>query len=778
MSEDKRAFDGTLHYLALCLLDDAIEGLSMDDPDVFFRVDPETIKNQFGGHMPLKIRPEAKEKRIMRGIKRDPDTGEWVPDPVVGLSYAESLTTLKRVGRACKYIGRVYWYMFRNMDVDLVSAADYSDADKRALYGHNKSSKVADNVYQSKLTTVDVQSLVTNGTALKDAAAPVRGMQWVEDFPFKLSFHGERAVEFDPDLVACLARVKELETSRPQFKSEAALAEACDDGDEEALELREARLEVRRTRKRLTKAQLALEQSEHLDRLVNSALESAGYASATAPTSASTATQPGLSSSTSSNSTGADPALTTPGPVLSHTPRSVHDPFSFSDVSPSLGDGPSAESSYKNWMGLDFGEPSWLNPALSSTALNSSALNSTALNSTGDYDSFLGDTLGYHGAPRTDTTFGNLSWPNFGDTSLIDPALLDGHGSSGLADTSFESSVDIADSLGLGDSSLDDISARDLELYLDDLTSPGGAESSQLQTASQANPDDGEDGQEDPVGAWSPPTPSALATSLRSALSSLPDPYPPSESEVSQLRRELFEKPTLSRGQLAVLMTKAANPTLKGRYPGEEPVNGGCPVPGCPKVWTGAKHAGQQARHIHKCYQDLLIDTILDTWANLPELDLSRCPMKTCTKTNFASASDLSVHVAVNHRRVTVCQVMMPDGSICGHEPSYLYNDMAEHRELAHGIIEKRAQTARPMIVGYCASCKVWLKGQYDMALHAQQHLPEQLEQLTTDPGCLASDSDAEFKCLCPFCLTNEALNPLQRASTYSSSASMRDHVA
>lgn len=43
MTEDKRAYEGTLHYLALALLDDAIEGLSMDNPDVFFNVDPDVI---------------------------------------------------------------------------------------------------------------------------------------------------------------------------------------------------------------------------------------------------------------------------------------------------------------------------------------------------------------------------------------------------------------------------------------------------------------------------------------------------------------------------------------------------------------------------------------------------------------------------------------------------------------------------------------------------------------------------------------------------------------
>lgn len=64
MPDDKRAFDGTIHFLALALLDEAIEGLSMDNPDIFFRVDPSTITDNFGGHMPLKIRPEAREKRL------------------------------------------------------------------------------------------------------------------------------------------------------------------------------------------------------------------------------------------------------------------------------------------------------------------------------------------------------------------------------------------------------------------------------------------------------------------------------------------------------------------------------------------------------------------------------------------------------------------------------------------------------------------------------------------------------------------------------------------
>ncbi|EKD04207.1 fatty acid beta-oxidation-related protein [Trichosporon asahii var. asahii CBS 8904] len=65
MPDDKRAFDGTIHFLALALLDEAIEGLSMDNPDIFFRVDPSTITDNFGGHMPLKIRPEAREKQDM-----------------------------------------------------------------------------------------------------------------------------------------------------------------------------------------------------------------------------------------------------------------------------------------------------------------------------------------------------------------------------------------------------------------------------------------------------------------------------------------------------------------------------------------------------------------------------------------------------------------------------------------------------------------------------------------------------------------------------------------
>lgn len=47
MTEDKRAYDGTLYYLALALLYDAIEGLSMDNPDVFFNVDPDVIAVQF-----------------------------------------------------------------------------------------------------------------------------------------------------------------------------------------------------------------------------------------------------------------------------------------------------------------------------------------------------------------------------------------------------------------------------------------------------------------------------------------------------------------------------------------------------------------------------------------------------------------------------------------------------------------------------------------------------------------------------------------------------------
>lgn len=91
--------------------------------------------------------------------------------------------------------------------------------------------------------------------------------------------------------------------------------------------------------------------------------------------------------------------------------------------------------------------------------------------------------------------------------------------------------------------------------------------------------DDDGNNAEDGMGAWSPPQPSELATSLRSALADLPDPYPQSTPDASKLRHELFEGPTLSRGQLAILMTKAATPALQGRYPGEESVNKACPVP-------------------------------------------------------------------------------------------------------------------------------------------------------------------------------------------------------
>lgn len=109
------------------------------------------------------------------------------------------------------------------------------------------------------------------------------------------------------------------------------------------------------------------------------------------------------------------------------------------------------------------------------------------------------------------------------------------------------------------------------------------------------------------------------------------------------------------------------------------------PVAGRDKDWSGKKlHAGQRARHIHGCYRDKLIDSVLEAWSELPGLDLPKCPMKRCPAVNFATAHDLSVHLGVNHRKVVSCQVEPPDGTICGHQPPTLYNDVPEHRELVH----------------------------------------------------------------------------------------------
>lgn len=71
-------------------------------------------------------------------------------------------------------------------------------------------------------------------------------------------------------------------------------------------------MEVRRARKRLTKGQLELEQAEHRDKLVNSALADASASSVMTPTSH--VGDPGLSSSTSSAGTGVEQAtVMTPG---------------------------------------------------------------------------------------------------------------------------------------------------------------------------------------------------------------------------------------------------------------------------------------------------------------------------------------------------------------------------------------------------------------------------------------------------------------------------------
>lgn len=315
------------------------------------------------------------------------------------------------------------------------------------------------------------------------------------------------------------------------------------------------------------------------------------------------------------------------------------------------------------------------------------------------------------------------------------------------------------------DLNFEDFDLRDLHLSVEDLGSAGGSGPSQR-------------GAKGEVGAWPEPQPSALASSLRSALASLPDPYPRDETEVRQLQRELFEEPTLSRGQLAVLMTKAATPPLRGRYPGESPVGNSCPVDGCPKTWTGPIHAGQQARHIHKCYKDKLIDSVLVAWTKLLNLDLSKCPMKSCRQVNFASASDLSTHLGVNHRKVVPCQVEMPDGTICGHIPSTVYNDVPEHRELVHGLIDKRTRTTRPDIVHYCETCHLWLKGRFAVQEHAEGHLPQLLQELEHDPGCLSGSRTGKVPSICPFCLVDAALSPGQRGSAYADRATLRDHIS
>lgn len=135
-----------------------------------------------------------------------------------------------------------------------------------------------------------------------------------------------------------------------------------------------------------------------------------------------------------------------------------------------------------------------------------------------------------------------------------------------------------------------------MELYLETLDDGTGPSQLMATVHDDDDHDEGEDGDDaaDGMETWSPPQPSELASSLRSALADLPDPYPQSTSDVSKLRHELFEGPTLSRGQLAVLMTKAATPALQGGYPGEVSVNNACPVPGCPKVWTGQSMLGNR----------------------------------------------------------------------------------------------------------------------------------------------------------------------------------------
>ncbi|EJT45975.1 hypothetical protein A1Q1_05561 [Trichosporon asahii var. asahii CBS 2479] len=99
MSTASIKLDGAVIYHALALLDNAVEGIHAADPKGICRTDPPPLIKQFGSCMPLKIRPEAKDKRIMRDLVRD-SKGVWVQDSATGMTYAEFL---KRIGKAPDY---------------------------------------------------------------------------------------------------------------------------------------------------------------------------------------------------------------------------------------------------------------------------------------------------------------------------------------------------------------------------------------------------------------------------------------------------------------------------------------------------------------------------------------------------------------------------------------------------------------------------------------------------------------------------------------------------
>ncbi|WWD22058.1 hypothetical protein CI109_106546 [Kwoniella shandongensis] len=201
-------FDATLFILAFGLEDGVFEHFTTIEQ--LESVTSDYVRAQ-GGAIPLVIKEDAKQFRLLQDVRLDPDSGSWQAQKLRPVRYCTMRGKWKELLRLCGYDDTANMTSLRRMYQNLCESHGVDEANRKQASGHNPNSKSFYQSYKSSVIAVDTRRIFSGLPAkATDNRVRAMGLKRYSNAAVELPVEKVREAEVPEDIRIMRSRLEEL----------------------------------------------------------------------------------------------------------------------------------------------------------------------------------------------------------------------------------------------------------------------------------------------------------------------------------------------------------------------------------------------------------------------------------------------------------------------------------------------------------------------------------------------------------------------------------------